>query len=149
MGDDAFARIRNGTPHRFPMLLIDTVEHLSPGTGRASKQVSANEVLFERFGDAPPALPSCLLVDALGQVAILLLKGPDGEAPSVWYLGGIEAMHFHAPIPAGGVLRMEANILKRWRTTARVEVKAWLESGPAADGVMVLSQRGSKSDESR
>ncbi len=149
MRDDAFKRIQDGTPHRFPMLLIDSVERPSPGTGRATKQVSANEVLFERFGDAPPALPSCLLVDALGQVAITLLKGPDGEAPAVWYLGGLDAMSFHTPIPAGSVVRMEANILKRWRTTARVEVKAWLETGPAADGVMVLSQRESKSDESR
>ena len=142
------ARIYGGTPHRFPMLLVDAVETLSPGLGRTFKQVSGNEMMFERFGDAPPALPSCLLVDALGQVAIMLLRGPDEVTPSVWYLGGIETMTFHTPVPAGNVLRMEANILKRWRTTVRVEVKAWADAVPAASGVMVLSQRGSTSHES-
>ncbi|QQR43632.1 hydroxymyristoyl-ACP dehydratase [Myxococcus xanthus] len=148
MTEHPMARIYGGTPHRFPMLLVDTVEALSPGFGRTFKQVSGNEVMFERFGDAPPALPSCLLVDALGQVAIMLLREPDEVTPSVWYLGGIEAMTFHTPIPAGSALRMEANILKRWRTTVRVEVKAWADAVPAASGVMVLSQRGSKSHES-
>ncbi|WP_240359000.1 3-hydroxyacyl-ACP dehydratase FabZ family protein [Pyxidicoccus trucidator] len=141
------APIYGGTPHRFPMLLVDAVEELSPGVGRALKQVSANEVMLERFGDAHPTLPSCLLVDAMGQVAIMLLRGRDGEAASVWYLGGIEAMTFHTPIPAASVLRMEASILKRWRTTARVEVKAWVGAVPAASGFMVLSQRGSGSNE--
>ncbi|MFP2959163.1 3-hydroxyacyl-ACP dehydratase FabZ family protein [Myxococcus sp. 1LA] len=142
------ARIHGGTPHRFPLLLVDTLETLEPGFGRAFKQVSCNEALFERFGDAPSALPSCLLVDALGQVAILLLRGPDEATPSVWYLGGIEAMAFQAPIPAGSVVRMEARILKQWRTTVRVEVNAWAGDVPAASGVMVLSQRGAKSNES-
>ncbi|WAM25462.1 SDR family oxidoreductase [Myxococcus sp. NMCA1] len=134
MTEHPMARIYGGTPHRFPMLLVDAVEALSPGFGRTFKQVSGNEMMFERFGDAPPALPSCLLVDALGQVAIMLLREPDEVTPSVWYLGGIEAMTFHTPIPAGSVLRMEANILKRWRTTVRVEVKAWatLSRPPAA-----------------
>ncbi|NMO18793.1 hydroxymyristoyl-ACP dehydratase [Pyxidicoccus fallax] len=147
MSDHPMALIYGGTPHRFPMLLVDSVEELSEGLGRALKQVSANEVLLERFGDAPPTLPSCLLVDALGQVAILLLRERDGGAASVWYLGGIEAMTFHTAIPAGSVLRMEARVLKRWRTTARIEVKAWIGAVPVADGFMVLSQRGSGSNE--
>lgn len=142
MSDHPMAPIYGGTPHRFPMLLVDAVEELAPGHGRARKRVSVNEVLFERFGDAPPALPSALLVDALGQVAIMLLRGSDATAASVWYLGGIEAMTFHAPIPAGSELRMEATVLKRWRATARLEVKAWLGAEPVASGFMVLSQGG-------
>ncbi|WP_224364462.1 3-hydroxyacyl-ACP dehydratase FabZ family protein [Hyalangium versicolor] len=143
MSDHPMAPIYGGTPHRFPMLLVDSVEELSPGYGRALKLVSINEVLFERFGDAPPSLPSPLLVDALGQVAIMLLGGKDSAGASVWYLGGIEAMTFHASVPAGSALRMEARVLKTWRTTARVEVKAWSDSVLAVSGFMVLSQGGS------
>ena len=142
MSDHPMALIYGGTPHRFPMLLVDSVQEFSPGYGRALKQVSANEVFFERFGDAPPTLPSPLLVDAMGQVAIMLLRGQDAAAATVWYLGGIEAMTFDTTVLVGSTLQMEARILKKWRTTARVEVKAWSDSVLAASGFMVLSQGG-------
>lgn len=147
MSNHPMAPIYAGTPHRFPMLLVDCVEELAPGYGRVLKLVSVNEALFERFGDAPPTLPFPLLVDALGQVAIMLLRGKDAAAASVWYLGGIEAMTFHAPVPAGSALRMEARVLKKWRTTARIEVKAWCGPVLAASGFMVLSQGGSARDD--
>jgi 3-hydroxyacyl-[acyl-carrier-protein] dehydratase len=144
MSDHPMALLYAGTPHRFPMLLVDSVEELAPGQGRARKQVSANEVFLERFGDAPPTLPSCLLVDALGQVAILVLRGKDDAgAAAVWYLGSIESVTFHTAVPVGSVLRMEASVLKRWRTTARIEVKAWIGPVLAASGFMVLAQEGS------
>jgi 3-hydroxymyristoyl/3-hydroxydecanoyl-(acyl carrier protein) dehydratase len=131
------------------MLLVDAVEQLSAGRGRASKLISADDECCERFGDGPPALPFTLVVDALGQVATMVLRAQDPAAASVWYLGSIESMTFHSPVLAGSVLQMEARILRRFQNTARIEVIALSEGMPVADGLMVLSQGGSTRDANR
>jgi len=141
--------IAENIPHRFPMLLVDDVEALALNWGRARKLVSANDVLCERFDGEPPALPASLLVDALGQVAIMTLRQQAPSADAIWFLGSIEAMTFHAPALSGCVLYMEARILRRFQKTARIEVKASSEGMPVADGLMVLSQGGTNRDADR
>jgi len=140
------APIYAGTPHRYPMLLIDSCTERFPGRVRFLKLISANEMFLMRWKDTEPFLPSTLLVDALGQVATLLLREHAAESSAVWYLGGIDAMTFHATIPAGSVVQMDALILKRWKSTARIEVKASIGDQLVARGLMILSQGGSARD---
>ena len=47
MTRSAVAAVFLGTPHRFPMLMLDRIEEISPDTGRAVKALSGNEVHAE------------------------------------------------------------------------------------------------------
>ena len=56
-------------PHRQPMLLIDTIEELTPGEhGIGKKCVSYNEPYFAGHFPQEPVMPGVLMIEALAQV---------------------------------------------------------------------------------
>lgn len=130
------AAVRAGTPHRYPMLLLDAIDSLAAGRGRARKAVSAGE-----HGGALAFAPT-LLVDALGQLAIAVLRAGGGGVHDVWYLGSIEDMRLGTPARAGDVVHMEAVVQRSFRGSARVRVRADVDARTVAEGVMVLSTGG-------
>ena len=64
-------------PHRQPMLLIDTIEELTPGEhGIGKKCVSYNEPYFAGHFPQEPVMPGVLMIEALAQVgAVVMLSG--------------------------------------------------------------------------
>jgi 3-hydroxyacyl-[acyl-carrier-protein] dehydratase len=128
-----------GTPHRYPMLLLDRLDAPSgPRRGTAWKAVSAGET-HGGGGAGTDGLAPTLLVDALGQLAIAVLCAEAGQAQPVFYLGSIEAMEFGAPARAGDLVRMDAKIERTFRGSSRVSVSARVEERVIARGLMVLS----------
>jgi 3-hydroxyacyl-[acyl-carrier-protein] dehydratase len=130
------------TPHRHPLLLLDRLERVDPGrSGAAVKAVSANEVPVGAV-EGGPGLPRSLVVDALGQLAIVVLaRAVEGAPPAVYYLAGIERMELDRPPRAGDLLRMEAAVEKTWGRTSRVHVRGEVEGRAVAEGTMVLARR--------
>ncbi len=138
MNAHPMAAVLAGTPHRPPMLLLDRLETLERGRrGTARKAVTAGELqcASAEAGEFAPTL----LVDALGQLAIVVLGGAEAAAHAVWYLGAIEDMRFEAPAQAGDVLRLEAVVQRSFRGSSRVQVSARVEERLVAQGHMVLS----------
>lgn len=83
-----YTRIHRTMPHRHPFLLIDRVLEAGPDTIRAAKAISATDPCYQWFGDditpASTAYPVSLLVESLGQAAVLLwLDGDRSAADSV------------------------------------------------------------------
>jgi 3-hydroxyacyl-[acyl-carrier-protein] dehydratase len=119
-------------PHRHPMLLLDRVLERVPGQrGLAMKAVSANEVQGGRS--------RTLIVDALGQLAILVLAPADAP-PAVYYLAEITGVEFDRPPAPGDVLTLEATVQKTWGRTSRVRVRADVDGRTVATGTLVLSR---------
>ena len=119
-------------PHRPPMLLLDRIDELVRGDrGLATKQL------------AEP-LASTLIIDALGQVAIAVLSEQNADEPAVWYLASIEDIHLGAPARTGETLRLEASVERIWKTTARINLRAFIPNGhDVVKGTMVLSNNHS------
>ena len=68
--------------HRFPSLLVDTVGEHEPGKRLvAFKNVTVNEDFFQGHFPHKPLMPAVLMIEALTQVATLLLLDRDGGAP--------------------------------------------------------------------
>jgi 3-hydroxyacyl-[acyl-carrier-protein] dehydratase len=119
--------LRSVIPHREPMLLVDRIDELVPGTrGRGSKLVTAG------------GMSSSLVIDALGQVAIAVLA--ESGTPRVWYLASLESMELGAPARPGELLSLEASVERLWKTTARIHLRASVPNGhDVVKGTMVLS----------
>ena len=64
-------------PHRYPMLLVDRITRLDPGvSAEGLKSVTVNEPYLAGHFPGHPIMPGVLIVDALAQVAgIMLRKG--------------------------------------------------------------------------
>jgi 3-hydroxyacyl-[acyl-carrier-protein] dehydratase len=120
-------------PHRYPMLLVDRLESIVPEhSGSALKAITAG---------AAQGLPPTLIVDALGQLAIMVMNAGASRPPSRWLLGAIEGMVFPHRVSPGDLLRMEAWVRKSWRQSIRVAVRASVEGRTAAEGVLVLTRK--------
>ena len=100
-------------PHRYPFLLIDTIEELEPGVrGVGRKCVSMNEPFFQGHFPGNPVMPGVLFIEALAQVgAVALLSQPEWKGRTA-YFAGIDKARFRQKVVPGDVLTLETVILK-------------------------------------
>lgn len=100
-------------PHRYPFLLIDTIEELEPGVRALGKKcVSVNEPFFQGHFPGNPVMPGVLIIEALAQVgAVAMLSQPDWKGRTA-YFAGIDKVRFRQKVVPGDVLLLETEIIK-------------------------------------
>mgnify|MGYP001153425960 FL=1 len=98
-------------PHRYPMLMVDTVEELVPGERVvAYKNISINEEIFQGHFPGNPTFPGALTVEALAQAgAVALLSMPEYKGKTA-YFGGIKKARYRQMVRPGDRLKLEVNI---------------------------------------
>lgn len=122
--------IMNIIPHRYPFLLVDTIEELEPGVRALGKKcVSVNEPFFQGHFPGNPVMPGVLIIEALAQVgAVAMLSQPQFQGRTA-YFAGIDKARFRQKVVPGDVLLLETEIVKVkgpvgvGRATARVNDK--------------------------
>lgn len=101
-------------PHRQPIMLLDTIEELTPGVRAVAKKcVSYNEPYFQGHFPIEPVMPGVLIIEALAQagaVAILSLEENKGKTA---YFAAINAAKFKQKVAPGDVLILETEIIKQ------------------------------------
>jgi 3-hydroxyacyl-[acyl-carrier-protein] dehydratase len=124
--------IRDILPHRYPMLLVDRIVELEEDRIVGIKNVTANEPFF--LGHFPdfPVMPGVLIVEAMAQVAgvLVLNRIPDRKSKLV-LLASIEQAKFRKPVVPGDQLRIEMIVTKIKSTVAKMHGTA------KVDGVVV------------
>ncbi|WP_423253340.1 3-hydroxyacyl-ACP dehydratase FabZ [Melissococcus plutonius] len=100
-------------PHRYPFLLLDSVEEIIDGKKViAKKNVTVNEPFFQGHFPNEPVMPGVLIVEALAQAgAVALLSKPDFKGKTA-YFGGIEKAKFRKKVVPGDTLILEVEITK-------------------------------------
>lgn len=100
-------------PHRYPFLLIDTIEELEPGVRALGKKcVSVNEPYFQGHFPGNPVMPGVLIMEALAQVgAVAILSQPEWKGRTAFF-AGIDKAKFRQKVVPGDVLTLETTIIK-------------------------------------
>lgn len=100
-------------PHRYPFLLIDTIEELEPGVRAVGKKcVSVNENYFQGHFPGNPVMPGVLIIEALAQVgAVAILAQPEFKGKTA-YFAAINNARFRQKVVPGDVLMLETSIIK-------------------------------------
>ena len=100
-------------PHRYPFLLIDTIEELEPGVRATGKKcVSINEPFFQGHFPGNPVMPGVLIIEALAQVgAVAILSEPKWKVHTA-YFAGIDKAKFKQKVVPGDVLTLRMEIIK-------------------------------------
>ena len=75
-------------PHRYPFLMIDTIEELEEGVRALGKKcVSGNEPYFQGHFPGNPVMPGVLIMEALAQVgAVAILSRPEWKGHTAYFL---------------------------------------------------------------
>lgn len=126
--------IREILPHRYPMLLVDRILELEEERIVGIKNVTANEPFF--LGHFPdfPVMPGVLIVEAMAQVAgvLVLSRIPDRHSKLV-LLASIEQAKFRKPVVPGDQLRIEMVVTKIKTSVAKMHGTATVEGVVVAE----------------
>lgn len=115
-------------PHRYPFLLVDSLEEVEEGKRVFGyKNVTINEPFFQGHFPDHPIMPGVLIIEAMAQVGGAYTSVVDNVGDNkVTYFVGIDKCRFRKPVLPGDVLRMELEILSKRRGIYQFEAKAYV-----------------------
>jgi UDP-3-O-[3-hydroxymyristoyl] N-acetylglucosamine deacetylase/3-hydroxyacyl-[acyl-carrier-protein] dehydratase len=99
-------------PHRFPFLMVDRVLKIEGNKISAIKNVSVNENYFQGHFPGHPIMPGVLQLEAMAQVAgILMLKKLENMGKIAYFMSA-ESVKWRNPVRPGDVLQIDVELIK-------------------------------------
>lgn len=129
-------------PHRYPFLLVDRILECDENHVVGLKNFTMNELFFQGHFPGEPVVPGVLLLEAMGQVASMLVRNLPGADALVAYLTSVDEAKFRRPVCPGDQLITEAKVIKVRGRLGKVSTVARVNGAPVAEAVLgfVLSR---------
>ena len=121
-------------PHRFPFMLVDRVVETN-GTDYiiGYKNLTFNEPFFQGHFPGQPVMPGVMQVEALAQLAGVLLLRSKERVGKVPYLMTIDNVKFRRPVVPGDKLVLRIDVIRDRRRTGQVRGVASVDGEPATE----------------
>jgi len=131
-------RIQEILPHRYPFLLVDRIEEIVPERIVGIKNVTINEPFFIGHFPEFPVMPGVLIVEAMAQVAgVLVLSQMEDRKNKLVLLAAVEEAKFRKPVRPGDQLRIEMKIVKKKATIAKMSGVATVDGAVVSEATMM------------
>lgn len=99
-------------PHRYPFLLVDRVMKIEGNKITGLKNVSMNELYFQGHFPGHPIMPGVLQLEAIAQVAgILMLKQAENKGKIAYFMSA-ESVKWRSPVRPGDTLLIDVELTK-------------------------------------
>ena len=99
-------------PHRYPFLLVDRITRIDGNKITGLKNVSMNELYFMGHFPGHPIMPGVLQLEAIAQVAgILMLKQFENHGKIAYFMSA-ESVKFRNPVRPGDTLLIDVELTK-------------------------------------
>ncbi|WP_395716242.1 bifunctional UDP-3-O-[3-hydroxymyristoyl] N-acetylglucosamine deacetylase/3-hydroxyacyl-ACP dehydratase [Prosthecobacter sp.] len=106
-------------PHRYPFLLVDRIIGFEGETKCTGiKNVTINEPFFQGHFPGHPIMPGVLQLEAMAQVASIVLLRMPGNQGKIGYFMSADNVKWRKPVLPGDTLIIETEILKTKRSIA-------------------------------
>ena len=129
-------RIKELIPHRYPFLLIDGIQTLTPNESATGiKNVSVNESFFEGHFPDRPVMPGVLIIESMAQTAgclVVASLGKESEGKLVYFMT-IENARFRKPVVPGDRLVINVQKLRSRGSVFKFSGKAFVGEVLAAE----------------
>jgi UDP-N-acetylglucosamine acyltransferase len=126
--------------YRYPSPLVDAITEHEPGRRLvAVKNVTVNEEFFQGHFPGAPLMPGVLMIEALAQVAaMLLVQDANGQATGRAYLRGVDNAKFRRQVVPGDRLRLEVTLGARRSRIARARASAYIGDAVVAEAELIM-----------
>ena len=128
-------------PHRYPFLLVDRIIDITPREKVvAIKNVTRNEPFFNGHFPDYPIFPGVLIIEAMAQAGgFLLLNYDEDPTGKLVYFTGINNAKFRKPVIPGDQMRLEVEVIKMYKSTAKMKGKAFVDGKVVASAEMTAT----------
>ena len=124
--------------YRYPAVLVDAVTEHEPGRRIvAVKNVTVNEEYFQGHFPGTPLMPGVLMIEALVQVATLLLADGQSGGRRAW-LRGVDNAKFRRQVVPGDRLELAVTLGRRHGCVARAAAAASVDGQTVAEADLII-----------
>ena len=101
-------------PHRYPFMLVDRILEMNVGEKSivGYKNLTFNEPFFQGHFPGEPIMPGVMQLEAMAQVAGILLNKMNDKEGQIAYFMSIDKAKFRRKVVPGDSLRMEIQVIK-------------------------------------
>ncbi len=99
-------------PHRYPFLMVDRVVKIDGNRITALKNVTINEPFFQGHFPGHPIMPGVLQLEAMAQVAGILMLRRAENAGQIAYFMSAENVKWRKPVLPGDAMLIEVEMTK-------------------------------------
>ncbi|HWI57941.1 MAG TPA: 3-hydroxyacyl-ACP dehydratase FabZ, partial [Bacillota bacterium] len=99
-------------PHRYPFLMVDRVAKIDGNQIVGIKNVTINEPFFQGHYPGHPIMPGVLQLEAIAQVAGILMLKHGAEKGQLAFFMSADAVKWRKPVFPGDTLFIEVELIK-------------------------------------
>ena len=125
-------------PHRYPMLLVDRIIECDDEKRIVGiKNVTINEPFFQGHFPGHPVMPGVLQLEAMAQVAGILMNRIVGTGDGLPFFMSIDKAKFRQVVKPGDQLRIEIDVQKLRLKTVRFNARILVDDKVASQAEMM------------
>jgi UDP-3-O-[3-hydroxymyristoyl] N-acetylglucosamine deacetylase/3-hydroxyacyl-[acyl-carrier-protein] dehydratase len=127
-------------PHRYPFLLVDRIVGFE-GENKCTgvKNVTVNEPFFPGHFPGHPVMPGVLQVEAMAQVASILMLRKSENQGKIGYFMSADKIKFRKPVLPGDTLFIEAEITKVRRNIGCADCRCLVNGETVSEGELTFT----------
>nr|MBU1328270.1 UDP-3-O-acyl-N-acetylglucosamine deacetylase [Candidatus Omnitrophota bacterium] len=127
-------------PHRYPFLLVDRIIKIEVDKKAIGiKNVTMNEQFFTGHFPGKPVMPGVLIVEAMAQVAGVLLLNKKENMGKYAYFMSLDNVKFRKTVIPGDQLRLEVEVMKLKSRTGQVHTRALVDGAVVAEADLMFA----------
>ena len=131
--------VMNVLPHRYPFLMVDRVVEFDGDTKAVGvKSVSINEPYFQGHFPGHPVMPGVLQVEAMAQVASIVMMRKSENAGKIGYFMSADEVKFRKPVFPGDTLFIHIEMLKARKNLGKAACKCMVNGDVVSEGVLLF-----------
>jgi UDP-3-O-[3-hydroxymyristoyl] N-acetylglucosamine deacetylase/3-hydroxyacyl-[acyl-carrier-protein] dehydratase len=129
-------------PHRYPFLMVDRIISFDEGGTKCVgvKSVTINEPFFQGHFPGHPVMPGVMQVEAMAQVASLLLFKLTKSSNRIGYFMSADGVRFRKPVRPGDMIFIHAEITKaRGEKLAKAKCHCVVNDAIVSEGELMFT----------